>query len=165
MDHIEMGTTPCDEPCAAVGRIGYTEQCREEIARFRKGLKRFFGEPPEGFALRRYAESHSEGLRFELVVQFDASSPASVDYAFTLEREVPTTWRELESGPVYIWTPDHVYQRRHTCPNCLNDVAWRLSEDRRVIYLTCAAVACRADARLSPGGKVEVSTGVPVANP
>lgn len=50
-DYINIGSVPCEEDCAQVGREGYREQAVKECKRFIELLRKTFGDEPEGARL------------------------------------------------------------------------------------------------------------------
>jgi hypothetical protein len=91
-DYISLGPTPADEPCAEVGEELYEQKARAECRRFIKVLRETFGPEPSGAYLMTKAFEHDFGTYYEVVCHFNPEVPDSIDYAFRLEREAPTTW-------------------------------------------------------------------------
>ena len=94
-DYLEIGPTPCDEPCQQVGTPSYDPSlARRECQAFAKQLRRQFGEEPEGARIMVKANSHDFGTYHDVVVKFDASNNAAIAYAFKVEGECPAEWDE-----------------------------------------------------------------------
>lgn len=93
-DHLTLGTTPCDEPCAQVGKDDYYEQMRREALVYKKQLLRMFGDPPRNIRLMIKSFPHDFGTYHELCVIYDDEIEEEVDYAYKLEDELPEHWDE-----------------------------------------------------------------------
>lgn len=92
MSYLELGSTPCDEPCAQVGSPNYASHARAECARYINLLREAFGDEPEGARLAVKSFPHDFGTYYEVVCHYDEALPESLDYAFMLESDAPTTW-------------------------------------------------------------------------
>jgi len=91
-DFITLGPVPSDEPCAQMGDENYASRARAECKRFIALLRKTFGAEPSGAYLQTKAFPHDYGTYYEVVCYFNPSVPASIEYAYRLEREAPTTW-------------------------------------------------------------------------
>ena len=92
-DELYLGPVPLEEDCSQVGSIGYNERSRVECRAYINQLRREFGEPPEGAALKIKACPHDFGTYHEVVVVFDdVMYPESADWAFNLEDKLPLRW-------------------------------------------------------------------------
>jgi hypothetical protein len=113
-DYISLGPTPADEPCAQVGEELYAQKAQAECRRFIKALREMFGPEPSGAYLQTTAFPHDFGAYWEVVCYFNEDVPESIEYAFHLEREAPTTW------------PDDTGYNGSTprCPECGGDLEY-----------------------------------------
>ncbi len=93
-DYITLGQTPCEEPCAQVGKPEYRKKALKECAQFIQLLRQTFGPEPEGACLSVKWFPHDFGDYCEVVCYYNTDIPASVDYAFRCESEAPATWEE-----------------------------------------------------------------------
>lgn len=84
-DYISIGSTPCNEDCAQVGDEGYSAKARAECARYIAALKAHYGNPPDGASYSIKAFPHDFGSYYEVVINYDDSIEAHVDYAFNVE--------------------------------------------------------------------------------
>ena len=91
-DHMSIGSSPCDEPCAQVGQDNYAVQAKQECRRYIELLLKKFGEPPEGASLSVKGFPHDFGTYYEVVVNYDDDDRAGLDYALLLEGNSPATW-------------------------------------------------------------------------
>jgi hypothetical protein len=89
---ISLGPTPPEEPCAQVGEPDYRRKALAECQRFIVLLRETFGPEPEGAELQTKSFPHDFGTYYEVVCCYDPDHPASMDYAFRLEKETPSTW-------------------------------------------------------------------------
>lgn len=94
IDCIELGTAPYDESCVQVGSEDYREKALVEAKRFKKLLIKKFGEPPEGayFVIKSYP--HDFGNYYELVIKFDETIEAAINYAFLVDNNLPSNWND-----------------------------------------------------------------------
>jgi hypothetical protein len=92
--YLEIGPTPCDEPCAQVGQEDYHERARPECVRFIKAIRAVVGVEPEGAALVVKSNPHDFGSYLEVAVRFDEDDEAACNYAYKVEAEAPATWPE-----------------------------------------------------------------------
>ena len=91
-DYITLGPVPAEEACAQVGEELYAQKARAECRRFIQLLRVTFGPEPSGAYLQAKAFPHDFGAYWEVVCHFNPDVPESIEYAFRLEREAPTTW-------------------------------------------------------------------------
>ena len=94
-DYLEIGSSPCDEECAGVGKPEYMEKAREECRRYINQLRAQFGVEPEGARLRIKSNPHDFGEYLEVVCYYNSDLPDSEEYAFKCEGEAWPTWREV----------------------------------------------------------------------
>ena len=90
--HLNLGSTPCDEDCAQVGQPDYQARMRVETARYIAQLERQFPKRPDGcrFAVKGFV--HDFGNYHEVVVLYDDSVEAEVEFAFGVEADLPARW-------------------------------------------------------------------------
>jgi len=91
-DYIDVGCSPCDEPCAQAGRDS-VEQMRAECAALIHQLPRMYGPEPEGASLKIRQNSHDFGTYLDVVCYYDTNNPEATDYAFQCE-DLPEHWDE-----------------------------------------------------------------------
>ena len=92
-DYLTLGPTPADESCQQVGTPNYSSQeALRESRIYINQLERVFGPPPEGSRLTIKSFPHDFGSYSEVVVYFDDTVEASLDYAFKLEGNLPAKW-------------------------------------------------------------------------
>ena len=91
-DYLEIGLVPGNEPCPQIGSETYAEDARAAGKRFIELIIEKLGEPPSGSSLRVKAFPHDFGTYHEVVVYFDDSERETIDYAFKVEAEAPSTW-------------------------------------------------------------------------
>jgi hypothetical protein len=95
MPYIDIGPTPYDEECepANVPSSNY-KRMREECNAFLRQLRRQLGTEPEGARLAVKHERDGNDGYYEVVCHYDTNHPASVEYAFKCESEMPAKWDE-----------------------------------------------------------------------
>lgn len=97
---IEIGSTPCEEPCAQVGDADYESKAWVECQAYIKQLQRLYLSShafplcDEGVRLRIKANSHDFGTYHEVVAVFDDEDPDAIDAAIWLENNLPEHWDE-----------------------------------------------------------------------
>ena len=89
---MDLGSAPCDEPCAQVGEDDYTAKAKDECRRYIDLLVAIHGEPPTGARLRMKGNPHDFGTYYSVVVDFDDEDDTASDYAYLLEGNLPATW-------------------------------------------------------------------------
>lgn len=95
MEEIFLGPVPVSEDCAQVGSPGYTERARKECRAYINQIRRTFGDPPLGGALKIVSCPHDFGTYYEVVAYFDDRFPDSIRWAFEVEESLPHEWDEL----------------------------------------------------------------------
>lgn len=100
MPVIQIGQTPGEEDCAQVGSklYDYPELARIEARAYMVGLRKKFGEPPEGATLFIKGTPHDYGTYYEAALRYDTSVPAAVDYAMKVEDGFGR-WDEVNMWP------------------------------------------------------------------
>ena len=91
-DHITLGSTPCDEPCAQVGKDDYEARAQAECRAFIHLTRATLGTEPRGADLDIRGFQHDYGTYFEVVVYFDGDDRAATQYAYRCEADAPTRW-------------------------------------------------------------------------
>lgn len=100
METIEIGGTPCNEACAATGVTENASSLnRLECQAYIEGLRRKYGNEPEGAELRTKGNPHDYGTYYEVVCRFASDKPDAREYAERVESGLQT-WFE-----VGMWTP------------------------------------------------------------
>lgn len=93
MDFIELGPVPCDEGCAQVGDDNFERDNKLECMRYLKGLARKY--PKCKFKIKQF--KHDFGPYSEVVVCYNSNDADSIDAAYAVQSNTPTTWAELEN--------------------------------------------------------------------
>lgn len=97
MAYLPLGSTPCDEECAQVGDNDYSWKVRIESKRYIEQLKRQFPDwESKRVNFRIKAFIHDFGSYHEVVVDFDENDSVSVEYAYEIENNLPSTWKDGE---------------------------------------------------------------------
>jgi hypothetical protein len=91
-DYVDIGSTPCEEDCARLGREGYTVQARKECNALINQLRRILGEEPKGARLSIRGNPHDFGTYYEVVCYFENEDETATAYAFKTEANLPMTW-------------------------------------------------------------------------
>ena len=96
-EYVEIGATPCDEPCQQIGTKNYDSMlARAECGIYLRQLERFISaekkEVPEDFRLIVKGNPHDFGNYYEVVAKFNDSNDKCWDLAMFLENNSPTTW-------------------------------------------------------------------------
>jgi hypothetical protein len=94
MEHFTLGPTPHNEDCAQVGTSEYAVRVRREGRAYISQLIRLFGAPPPGAEFRLKSFPHDFGTYHEVVVMFDPSVEAAVEFACKVEGALPGEWDE-----------------------------------------------------------------------
>lgn len=95
---IELGSSPCDEPCFQVGDENYEHNARMECGVYVDLLRRSYREAhggddvPVGLRLRVKGNPHDFGTYYEVVASFDDSDVEAVTAAFWFDENAPRTW-------------------------------------------------------------------------
>ena len=90
--YIDVGSAPTHEDCAQVGSPDYAARSVKECQTYIRQLRRLFGDEPDGAHLSVRANPHDFGTYYSAVCYYNESLPASVDYAFRCEGEMPQQW-------------------------------------------------------------------------
>lgn len=94
-DDLFLGPVPADEDCEQLGE-GYNHaRARKEGKAYISQLIRLHGEPPEGAMLKIKSCPHDFGTYCEVVVRYDDSVQAAVEYAFRVEGNTPSHWDDV----------------------------------------------------------------------
>jgi len=97
-DYLCLGPAPAEEDCQQVGTPSYDPlKAAEECQRYRKQLRKQFGEEPEGASLVIKSFNHDFGHYREVVCFYDEDFPESIEYAFRCEDKAWTTWHTEEA--------------------------------------------------------------------
>ncbi len=91
-NYVALAPAPIEEHCVCVGEEDYMPRARAECERFIALLRKKFGPEPEGARLAVTSFPHDFGDYLEVICSFDDTLPASVEYAFRCEDNLPTTW-------------------------------------------------------------------------
>lgn len=96
MDYIDIGSSPVDEDCAQVGTENYAPRAREECRKFIELIRTCFGPEPSGAQLTIKANPHDFGAYYEVVCKYDPDNENAVKYAFAVEGDTPTSWKDVD---------------------------------------------------------------------
>jgi hypothetical protein len=97
-DYLEIGSTPCDEPCVPAGSD--SSLAKKECRALMNQLKRMYGEPPETARFKIKSNPHDFGTYYELSVVYAIDNEEGMNYALKCE-SLPENWDEqakLELG-------------------------------------------------------------------
>jgi len=93
MDHLHIGSTPNDEPCAQVGQDNYRKLSVIECIVFINQLYRQFPLPENTPGrLRTLSQFHDFGTYREVVAVYDPDNEESCKWAFAVECDTPAHW-------------------------------------------------------------------------
>lgn len=93
MDYLSLGPTPIEEPCEQLGPNYNAVKARKECERFVELLKKKFP-PIPGTKFRIRLNPHDFGSYHDVEVGFDPDDPATVDYAFNIDANIPESWED-----------------------------------------------------------------------
>ena len=93
MDYIDLGSNPTNEDCYQVGKHSY-DLMRKEAAAYREGLRKKYGNEPNGVIIKIKCNSHDFGPYSSVVVYFNPNIKEHVDYAYSLENGFET-WESV----------------------------------------------------------------------
>jgi hypothetical protein len=96
IDYIYIGTTPAEEPGLQLGLHSYGEM-RQEALYYIAALKKKFPHDKINLVVRR--EFHDFGEYPAVIIRYDDSDEESVNQAFNIEANEPSTWEELGVEP------------------------------------------------------------------
>jgi len=88
MSHLNIGATPCDEPCAQVGSENYQQIARQECERYKAQLTRMF--PKGRFRIKTFP--HDFGGYLEVVAMLGTDE--EIKAAYEAEAHGPRFWDE-----------------------------------------------------------------------
>lgn len=94
MDYLSLGPVPAEEDCAQVGSRYYLARARTECLRYIELIRSRLGAEPEGARLRIIKNPNDFGDYLDVVVEYNASIEAAVNYAFRAEKDAPTRWED-----------------------------------------------------------------------
>src|ERR1035437_1132786 len=92
-DYLEIGCSPCDEPCVQLGSEDYDRRAKKECRALINQLKRMYGEPPESARLTIKGNPHDYGVYFEVRCIYAIDNEAGSNYALKCE-SLPENWDE-----------------------------------------------------------------------
>ena len=107
-EYIELGPTPCDEKCQQVGDSFNPTFAAEEMRCYIKLLKQLFPGSTDvrcGFGIKSFP--HDFGNYSEVVIYYNSNDQASIDFAFNVENNLPSSWYGSNRqffGPNYLTT-------------------------------------------------------------
>ena len=91
-DSIPLGPVPSDEVCQQVGTANYSDyEARQECLRYIELLEKLFP-PVEGARYGISRNPHDFGVYYEVVINFDTTNPAAVEYTFHVDANAPSNW-------------------------------------------------------------------------
>lgn len=91
---IYLGPSPCEEECAQVGDLHFSEDHQIELDAFIGQLKRTFivNQDSNAVQFKKKRESHDFGAYYEVVVTPAAAQSQSYSIAYAIEHHVPAHW-------------------------------------------------------------------------
>lgn len=148
MQSIEIGATPCNEPCAQVGEPDYANTAKIECHRFLRQMQRQFPIPKSlseeiSYVVKR--QPYEDGFYFEVAIKFNRDSPKAQAFALAVERESPAHWDAIAQTEIAIekgWSvritnaPPNYDGFGTVCAQTLNVIERRLPY-RRVMIDPC----------------------------
>ena len=93
-DYLDLGPSPAEEVCAQIGDEDYHSKARAECLAFIALIRQTCGEEPEGAHLSIKSFPHDFGSYMEVVCYYNDDFPASADYAWDVEKALPTRWAD-----------------------------------------------------------------------
>lgn len=96
-EELNIGCTPCDEPCVQVGHLMYSRIARAECQQFILDLEsQILRKWPEGgrIALRIKGCPHDHGTYYEVFAYYDPDDPVAVAQALFCEGEADEHWSD-----------------------------------------------------------------------
>jgi hypothetical protein len=87
MEYLELGPTPCDEPCAQTTQPDYDSRMRLEMIVYRHQLERMF--PESTFKIKTFP--HDFGYYGEVCVVYVEGTKSEED-AYHVESNLPEKW-------------------------------------------------------------------------
>lgn len=99
-EYIELGSAPAEEDCAQVGSDNYYEKAKEESKKYISLLEKKFGKyKPLNCSFKRKSFPHDFGDYYEVVVTYDSDDEESMNFAYHVESNLPTTWFDDREVP------------------------------------------------------------------
>lgn len=89
---LSLGPVPSDEPCAQVGRPGYSLKARTECEAYVGLLARTFPEVKDLVQFVITSNPHDFGSYLDVVAEYDENNPEAVDAVLRVEGSLPTAW-------------------------------------------------------------------------
>lgn len=93
-DYMEIGPSPCDEPCVSVGEPNYYTRAKEECTRFIELIRKKLGPEPSSAQLKVKSNPHDFGTYLEVVCEFNEHDEEGREYACLCESTAPRTWQD-----------------------------------------------------------------------
>lgn len=95
-EFLELGPVPAEEECVGVNpNVDYIRPMREECLRFMNMLEsRFASFDKIYFSVK--GNDHEFGRYYEVIVRYNPDDEESIDQAFTVESNLPHTWKDTE---------------------------------------------------------------------
>ena len=90
---LELGSSPVEESCSQVGTDDYMTRARKECRAYVGQLTRQFPVPADcdiEFGVKRFP--HDFGSYLEVAVRFNTECDRSVEYALSVENNLPGVW-------------------------------------------------------------------------
>jgi hypothetical protein len=91
-EYLELGSAPADEDCIQVGDNDYVPAMLKDCKRYKEQLTKQFLNIPDScsFSIKQFP--HDFGSYYEVVIYYDPNIPASIDFAFNVENNLPNNW-------------------------------------------------------------------------
>lgn len=95
LNSMEIGPTPCDEPCAQLGSYGFEHQASKEMKAYINQLYRQFPDAIDnGVRFKARWFNHDFGRYGEVVIYWDDEDPIADEFAYKYESNLPEKWDE-----------------------------------------------------------------------
>jgi hypothetical protein len=94
IETVDIGSTPCDEPCAQVGTNNYRQLAMMEVKAFAKQCLRMFPNKPIGAKFVITNNPHDFGTYYDLGVKFNMDDEEAENYAYEVQNGMPSNWDE-----------------------------------------------------------------------
>lgn len=95
-EHVYLGSSPTDEPCAQKNDPGYGPKAYAETGRYIAQLRRLYAVSHGGrecpAVIRRKSEAHDFGRYYEVVASYDPDVAAEETAALWLKNNAPSHW-------------------------------------------------------------------------
>ena len=95
-DYVSIGSSPSDQDCVQVGSEDYNHLARKECLRFIDVIRKKCGKEVGSARLSIMSNAHDFGSYLDVVCYYDDQDEAGAEYAYMVEANAPTTWKDTE---------------------------------------------------------------------